>query len=51
MKGEGNVAIWIDLSATFSCIAVFKNNKIEIIPNELGDSTTSSIITFEEDKI
>ena len=51
MQEKGNVAIGIDLGTTFSCIEVFKNNKIEVITNEIGDSTTPSIVTFSGNKI
>ena len=51
MKEKGNVAIGIDLGTTFSCIAVFKDNKVEIIPNEIGDSITPSIVCFSGNKV
>ena len=45
------IIIGIDLGTTFSCIEVFKNNKIEVITNEIGDSITLSIVTFSGNKI
>ena len=45
-------ACGLDLGTTFSCIGVFKNGGVEIIPNRNGDKITPSIITvLEENKI
>src|SRR3982750_3914447 len=46
---DGEIAIGIDLGTSYSCVSILENGQPIVIPNEWGERTHASVVSFLED--
>ena len=44
-----DIAVGIDLGTSYSCVAVAVDGKPQVIPNEWGEHTHASVVSFLDD--
>src|SRR6202022_2846340 len=49
MADPGDIAIGIDLGTSYSCVSILENGQTTVIPNEWGERTHASVVSFLED--
>jgi heat shock 70kDa protein 1/2/6/8 len=45
-EDDDNIIIGIDLGTTNSCVSIWRNNNVEIIPDEFGNKTIPSCVSY-----
>ncbi|KAH0792723.1 heat shock 70 kDa protein cognate 1 [Histomonas meleagridis] len=50
-KTNNSTVIGIDLGNTSCCVSAYQNGKIEVIPNEMGEIITPSVVAFTKSEI